>query len=141
MFAWLRSKLFGEREDRSWEMQAGRAWYDQPIARPYEVGPSSPVGPFNPAPAVPGVETADGAYEGFLRAEGVARFVTERCGNCAGCRNGMARCVVRDGRPYIDNDPYVIRENELLACPRRCGFRTPFGPALLAHERQGCGVQ
>jgi len=125
MWRWLSSKLFGSPsralvdahrgwwqslrrgEDRSWEINAGQAWYDQPIARPYVVGPETPLGATGQPPSGAGLADPDKAYQGYLRAEGVARFVTARCGNCAGCRNGMARCVVRDGRAYIDNHPYA----------------------------------
>ncbi len=84
-----------------------RAWYQQPIARPYEVGPGAPVSALNPHPPMPGAPMPfNPPYVGYAPRN---------------APNDMAH-------------PPVLRPANLLQC-EQCPYTTAFGPAMMVHKR------
>jgi hypothetical protein len=90
-----------------------RAWYAQPIARPYDVGPGAPVGALNPHPATPAVAMPPmPPYVGL-----------------------------RPGYPTNMATPQVLpalNPQPMLVCGHRgCGWSTSFEQAMTAHREVG----
>lgn len=107
-------------------------WYQQPVARPYEVGPGAPVGPMNPATPTPPVAMPPmPPYVGYGRSrapQGMAR-PPELHGMY--CQHGQHRSLYCEpcGNEAMD---------EAWDQPATCGFtgcffKTPFGPVMVKH--------